>query len=353
MLGLIGSGLTVGIAGCSAFSKNESSENSSGRNGAQTTETIQFPTTSTTDTEDGTETETETETTSEVEPVDPEDLEPAPKAYRSVSRPEKADEHKYATMGSEDASVTARFYGAWKCPYTRHFVLDILPTLIEEYVKPGDVAIEFRAVAYEDGEGFHGPDSPRAARAGLVVWNQEPDQFWTYFGTVFKNQNSAPGWATTETLLNLAEKADVSDRSDIASLIESGKYQSQIEKTMDQVHDIPITRVPRIVVGDTVTAPTVSPKKTKAQLDAALGKGSGSKTTTTTDDSKTTTTKDDGSGTTTTKGDSGTTTKGDSGTTTSGTTSTTKTSGDSTTSTTGTKTTTNSTSTTTGTKSGN
>ncbi|MGA9400060.1 DsbA family protein [Haladaptatus sp.] len=341
VLGLIGSGLTVGFAGCSAFSKNgASSENSGGRNGAQTTtETIQDPTSSTTKTE----TKTETETTSEVEPVDPEDLEPAPKAYQAVSRPEKADEYKYATMGSEDASVTARFYGAWKCPYTRHFVLDILPTLIEKYVKPGDVAIEFRAVAYEDGEGFHGPDSPRAARAGLVVWNQDPDQFWTYFGTVFKNQNSAPGWATTEMLLNLAEKADVSDRSDIASLIESGKYQSQIEKTMDQVHDIPITRVPRIVVDDTVTAPTVSPKKTKAQLDAALGKGS--KITTTKDDSETTTTKGDGSGTTTTKGNSGTTTDTTTGTT--------KTSGDSTTTTTGTTTTTNSTSTTTGTKSGN
>ncbi len=268
MLGLIGSGLTVGIAGCSAFSKNGGSPaTSGGRNGGEqtTTETIQSPTTTTTDTKDG--------TTSASDSLQPKDIEPAPKAYRSVPLPSKPGKHKYATMGSEDASVTARFYGAWKCPYTRHFVLEFLPTLIEEYVNPGDVAIEFRAVAYEGGEGFHGPDSPRAARAGLVIWNQQPEHFWTYFGTIFKNQNSAPGWATTKTLLSMAEKSDVSDLSTIASLIQSGKYQSQVEGTMDQVHKIPISRVPRIVVGDSVTAPTVNPKKTKAQLDAALGRG--------------------------------------------------------------------------------
>ncbi len=118
---------------------------------------------------------------------------PHRKAYQSVSHPSKPGEHKYATMGSEDAKVTARFYGAWKCPYTRHFVLEFLPTLIEEYVEPGDVAIEFRAVAYEDGEGFHGPDSPRAARAGLVIWNQQPDHFWKYFGTDIQKPEQRAG----------------------------------------------------------------------------------------------------------------------------------------------------------------
>ncbi len=71
----------------------------------------------------------------------------------------------------------------------------------------------------------------------------------------------------------MAEKADVSNLSEIASTIESGKYLSQVKGTMDQVREIPISRVPRIVVGDSMTAPSVAPEKTKLQLDAALGKG--------------------------------------------------------------------------------
>jgi protein-disulfide isomerase len=266
-----------------------------------TTETLDpaTPTTTEPDSEDETESDSEPETSS------PEEIEPSPAAYQSVPLPSKPSGHEYATMGDDDASVTAKFYGAWKCPYTHDFVLNILPTLIEEYVKPGDVAIEFRAVAYEDGEGFHGPDEPRAARAGLAVWNEDPKHYWTYFGTMFQNQNRTPGWATMETLARIAKESDVSNLSEITSQIEAGNYQSQIEKTMDQVHEIPISRVPRIVVGDTVTAPTVKPKKTKAQLDAALGKGSDS-------DSETTTTTE----TDTTEGESGTTTDGSETTTT-------------------------------------
>lgn len=328
MLGVIGAGLSVGIAGCSAFSKDDGSPKStSERNGGEqgtTTDTF-APTTSTED---------EGENGTETEKSPPEKVEPSPEAYRSVPLPSKPSEHAYATMGTDDAPVTAKFYGAWKCPYTHDFVLHILPTLIEEYVEPGDVAIEFRAVAYEDGEGFHGPDEPRAARAGLAIWNEDPKAYWAFFGTMFENQNSSPGWATMETLARIAKKSDVSNLSEIASKVEAGDYQSQIEKTMEQVHDIPISRVPRIVVGDTVTAPTVEPKKTKSQLDDALGKGSDSDsgtTTTTTEttdgESETTTGKSGTTSTTSDDGGSDTTTS----TTTDGTTSTTTSDGGSTT----------------------
>jgi protein-disulfide isomerase len=325
VLGVIGSGLAVGIAGCSAFSMDDGSGSTSERNGGEQETTGTFTSTSS----------TETETETDAEKTLPKKIEPSPAAYQSVPLPSKPSEHAYATMGDDDASVTATFYGAWKCPYTHEFVLNFLPTLIEEYVKPGDVAIEFRAVAYEDGAGFHGPDEPRAARAGLAIWNEDPKAYWTFFGTMFKNQNSSPGWATMETLARIAKKAGVSNRSEIASQIEAGDYQSQIEKTMDQVNKLGISNVPRIVVGDTVTAPTVKPKKTKAQLDDALGKGSDSdsettttttettdgESDTTTDESGTTSTTNDGGGsettTGTTDGTTSTTTSDDDSTTTS------------------------------------
>ncbi|WP_231183853.1 thioredoxin domain-containing protein [Haladaptatus sp. DYF46] len=330
ILGVIGAGLSVGVAGCSAFSMDDGSGSTSERSGdeAETTTDRFAPSTSTED---------EGENGTDSEKTLPEKIEPSPEAYRSVPLPSEPSEHAYATMGADDASVTAEFYGAWKCPYTHDFVMNFLPTIIEEYVEPGDVAIEFHAVAYEDGEGFHGPDEPRAARTGLAIWNEDPKAYWTFFGTMFKNQDSSSGWASMETLARIAKKAEVSNLSEIASQIEAGDYQSQIEKTMDQVNKLGISNVPRIVVGDTVTAPTVKPKKTRAQLDDALGKGSDSDsetttTTETTDDESDTTTDEDGTTSTTTSDDGGSDTT--TGTTTDGTTSTTTTSDETTTTTT-------------------
>nr|WP_255767639.1 thioredoxin domain-containing protein [Haladaptatus halobius] len=193
-------------------------------------------------------------------------------------------------MGDGDAPVTATVYGAWKCPYTQNFVLEDMTSIIEQYVEPGNVALEFRAVAYEDGEGFHGPDEPRAARAGLAVWHFDPTSYWSYFGYLFQNQQSFDGWATIKRLLRFAKKAGVRHRDRIESEIESGSYQSQIEETMSRVQKIPIPAVPRVVVDGTVTVPTVAPERTRTQLERALEQASNSNGGTTTKGSGMTTT---------------------------------------------------------------
>ncbi|WP_266076371.1 DsbA family protein [Haladaptatus caseinilyticus] len=308
ILGLLGAGLSAGAAGCSALSNEQSDpKRTSGPDG--------------TPKDDGktttTDIDTDEETTDREETSEPGEIESPQGLYESVSVPSNPTEFTYARMGSDDAPVTATIYGAWKCPHTKEFVHGFMSDIVEKYVKSGDVTLEFRAVAYRDGEGFHGPDEPRAARAGLAVWNNDPESYWDFFEYMFQNRSGVDGWATTETLMRIAEKAGVENRDTIRSEIESGKYQQRIEKTMKRVREIPISAVPRIVVDGKVTAPTVEPKRTIEQLDAALGNGS--ETTTTTDE--TTTTTDDET-TTTTTDETTTTTDDETTTTTDGTTTT-------------------------------
>ncbi|WP_435153130.1 DsbA family protein [Haladaptatus sp. DFWS20] len=321
ILGLVGAGLSVGTTGCSALSNSSSNPKETSAPGGTSVDQE----TTTADVDIGDEETTTEETTDEEE--EPEEIESPKGLYDSVTVPSDPSGFTYARMGSDDAPVTATVYGAWKCPHTQKFVLGFLGDIVEKYVKPGDVALEFRAVAYRDGEGFHGPDEPRAARAGLAVWNNDPESYWDYFEYMFQNRSGVDGWATTETLMRIAEKAGVENLDTIRSEIESGKYQQQIEKTMTQVQEIPISAVPRVVVDGETTAPTAHPDRTIAQLDAALGKGSGSETTTTDNGSTTTTT--DGTTTTSDGTTDGTTTTSEDTTTTSkdSTTTTTTTSG--------------------------
>ena len=168
-----------------------------------------------------------------------------------VPIPERPESHEYAVAGTGDAPVTATVYGGWKCSYTLRFVQEVLPALIEEFVRPGDVDIRFRAVGYRpNGSPYHGPDGVDAARAGLGVWYHDPDAYWRYFETFFHNMRQHHGWAETETVMAVAEAAEVSDRRGIEDAIEGGAYRSQIDDTMEYAEEYELETIPRMIVGD-------------------------------------------------------------------------------------------------------
>lgn len=180
---------------------------------------------------------------------------------------------RYARLGSEDAPVTATLYGNWKCPYTQAFVLTQLPEYVERYVRPGSLALEFRSVAYMDGDPFLGPDAPRAARSGLAVWDVDPDSYWQYFAYVFANQpQERHEWAQVDLLARFAEAAGVRGVDRIARSVRTGVYGGEVDATASAAAGRGVTTVPRLVLdgrGD-VLAPTLSPEAVRAAVDARI-----------------------------------------------------------------------------------
>lgn len=205
------------------------------------------------------------------------DLEPPDVSFADVPIPEAPEEHDYATMGRSDATATATVFGNWKCPYTRAFVLEHLPDVVDRYVRPGDLVVEFRALAYRSDEPFLGPDAPRAARAGLGVWDVDPGSYWSYFGYVFGNQPpEADEWATTEHLSSFADAAGVEDTDALRRSIQGDEHASAVRSTTTAAAGLDVFTVPRVAVDGEVTAPTVDPESTREQLDGATGRRDGS-----------------------------------------------------------------------------
>jgi len=175
-------------------------------------------------------------------------------------------------MGFAHAKASATLYGNWKCPYTRDFVNSNLRDVVKKYVEPGHLRLRFRSLAYVNGHPFLGPDAPRAARAGLAVWNENPTSFWRYFATIFASQpNEEYQWATTDQLLRFAKAANVGHRDRIRTAITSGKYQKPVRETVTDAQKNGIHSVPRLVVGGTVTSPTVDYGHTKRVIEHAIG----------------------------------------------------------------------------------
>lgn len=178
--------------------------------------------------------------------------------------------YEHARLGREEASATATIYGNWKCPYTREFVLQSMDELVEEFVEPGNVALEFRALSYLNGEPFLGLDAPRAARAGLEIWRSAPQRYWSYFASVFTNQpHERYEWATTDRLLRFAETVGVDDTGVEKAMI-AGKHRTKVRATTDRAAEKGISTVPRVATSEKVTAPTVDFEATKRQLRQAV-----------------------------------------------------------------------------------
>lgn len=120
--------------------------------------------------------------------------------------PKNPSAYTYATMGRENRP-TVTYYGSWKCRYCAQFSTGFLKEIVTDYVESGTVSLTFRALAYINGQPFLGPDAPRATRAGLAVWNVDPETYWEYHEYVFANQPpESKQWATTEQLITFAKR---------------------------------------------------------------------------------------------------------------------------------------------------
>lgn len=190
----------------------------------------------------------------------------------SAPIPDNPSEWTYPMMGTEGPRIT--YYGNWKCPVCAEFstgsdrVLS-LGTLLEDYVDPGSIRIRYRAMAYRpNGEPFLGPDAVRAARAGLAVWNTDPDRFWPFYESVMRNQPPEDEqWATTDRILSFAGDVGVDSMEEIREALSGGAYHDAVRATTDAAQQAGVDGTPLLVVDGDVHSP-FDVARTRDSLDA-------------------------------------------------------------------------------------
>lgn len=166
------------------------------------------------------------------------------------------DDNRYAVMGTDNPAATVTYFGNWKCPYCAEFSLGFLAQLVTGYVVPGKIAIKYRNLTYIDGDPFLGSDTPAAARAGLAVWNEDPESYWRYHEYVFRNQPpESEQWATADTLVKFTRKAGVSDPSVIRTAIQKNRYEEALRATSEAARQAGVRGTPTLLVDGTTVSP--------------------------------------------------------------------------------------------------
>jgi protein-disulfide isomerase len=103
-------------------------------------------------------------------------------------------------LGDPDASLEVTEFGDMQCPFCADFAADAVPSIVEDYVRPGSLRLDFAVLA------FLGPDSEGLAR--LVGAASLQDLAWPTIELLYQRQGAEnSGYATEDFLAEAA--ADV------------------------------------------------------------------------------------------------------------------------------------------------
>jgi protein-disulfide isomerase len=172
-------------------------------------------------------------------------------------------------LGSPDASVTLIEYADLQCPACRAYGETVLPTIIDRYVRPGDVKAEFRGIS------FIGPDSERALRFVQAAGLQ--DRLWQLQEAFYRNQGGEnSGWVTDELVRRLAGEIPGLDVEQMFVDAEGAEVDALLRQAASQAQADEITGTPSVFVQVGVEEPVrverPSATDVAVALDDALGR---------------------------------------------------------------------------------
>jgi protein-disulfide isomerase len=145
-------------------------------------------------------------------------------------------------LGDPNAPVVMIEFVDMQCPFCRRFALDVLPTLIDEYVRPGQLRVAFRGIS------FIGPDSEKAVRAVYAAGEQ--DRLWHVEHMLFEQQGGEnSGWVTDELLSQIADATPGLDPERLLADTTSAAVAAQIDDAARAADAASVTGTPSFLIG--------------------------------------------------------------------------------------------------------
>jgi protein-disulfide isomerase len=170
-------------------------------------------------------------------------------------------------LGDPNAPVTLVEWADYQCPFCGAFNQQIMPQLIEEYVKTGKVKVEFRDLPFLDATSGYG-ESDMAAEAAASAGDQ--GKFWEYHDLLFANQHGEnQGAFSADRLKELAILAGL-DMTKFNAAFDARAHQAEIQSMQDEAVNSGVTSTPTIVINGKTVKYTGQYEDLKADIETAL-----------------------------------------------------------------------------------
>jgi protein-disulfide isomerase len=174
-------------------------------------------------------------------------------------------------LGSPTAPVTLVEYVDLQCPYCQQFETQVMPNVIEKYVRTGKLKVDARVLA------FIGPDSQRGQAAAIAAAVQGRE--FNFMQLLYGNQaGENSGWLSDDMVRAAASSIPGMDVSKLISDSGDSSVKTTAQRYVTQATADKVTGTPTLLVGPsggTLTAvslqsPTDEQSLTDA-IDSALG----------------------------------------------------------------------------------
>jgi len=184
--------------------------------------------------------------------------------------PQNAD-----ALGNPTAPVTLQWYGDLECPYCREFTLGALPSIIQKWVRGGELRIEYRSMetATHRREVFE-TQQIAALAAG------EQNKLWNYIELFYHEQGEeGSGYVTEGYLQGIASQIPGLDLIQWTGERDNPALATQVATDRQAVHEESFRGTPSFLIGrstntmrkierGSLTNPTSFNEDIEEQLDA-------------------------------------------------------------------------------------
>lgn len=161
--------------------------------------------------------------------------EPTPEDAGEVARNLEGIPQNGMVLGDPNAPVELAEFGDLQCPVCKGYAEEILPGIIENQVKNGEVKIDFRNFT------IIGPQSLPAGAAALAAGEQ--GRGWNFVELFYKNQGAEnSGYADDAFLKSIAKAAGVKDMAKWNQ--DRAKLTSKVEETTEEAQQLGFSGTP-------------------------------------------------------------------------------------------------------------
>lgn len=167
------------------------------------------------------------------------------------------------SLGSPDAPVVVQLWEDFLCPSCQDFSRAVKPQIVEQYVKAGQVRLEFNHFPLSQ----HEPGASMSALAAECAADQ--DYFWPYHDKIFQMASvDQQGAVQYDDLVGYARDMGL-DVPQFESCLASQQHRAEVTQSLQQAQQLGLSFTPSILVNGTLMQDSSFPA-IKLAIDAQL-----------------------------------------------------------------------------------
>jgi protein-disulfide isomerase len=174
---------------------------------------------------------------------------PATKISREVSGFLAGIPQNANTLGSPTAPVTLQYFGDLECPICKDFTLPggALPTIVQNWVRPGKVKIEYRSLETATRE----PEVFKTQQTAALAAGKQ-NKMWNFIELFYHEQGEEnSGYVTESYLQGLAQQVPGLNLSQWSGARSEPALASQVATDAQAANNAGFTGTPSFLIGKT------------------------------------------------------------------------------------------------------